>query len=183
MTVDLLEQTLTQLVLFQQMTEVQDRRLVRQRARQPQTYEPSQRLDLVEHILHTRITKVVEQLHAVYSQHRRKFIRPPAPARLGIERADALFEPFPRDQAVHALEENLPTGLALLAVVFQVRKCWLVHRILHPKHLFDTYGTVLCHNPPDLFRVSLGIGLLLVAATILGPILAVVVGNCISNGG
>ncbi len=32
MTVDLLEQTLPQLMLFQQMAEVQNRRLVRQRA-------------------------------------------------------------------------------------------------------------------------------------------------------
>ena len=37
MTVDLLEQTLSQLVLFQQMAEVQNRRLVRERARQPST--------------------------------------------------------------------------------------------------------------------------------------------------
>ena len=79
MTVDLFEQTSPQLVLFQQMTEVQDRRLVRQRARQSQTYEPSHRLDLVEHVLHTRVTQVVEQLHAVYPQHRRQLIRPAGP--------------------------------------------------------------------------------------------------------
>ena len=66
-----------------------------------------------------------------------------------------LFHLFPRDQSIHALQEYLPAGLALLALVFQVRKCWLVHRILHPKHLFVTYGMVLCHNPPDLFRESL----------------------------
>ena len=75
--------------------------------------------------------------------------------RLGIERTDVLFHLFPRDQSIHALQEYLPAGLALLALVFQVRKCWLVHRILHPKHLFVTYGMVLCHNPPDLFRESL----------------------------
>ena len=55
--VDLLEQTLPQLMLFQQMAEVQDRRLVRQWARQLQPYEPSHRLDLVEHVLHTRIAQ------------------------------------------------------------------------------------------------------------------------------
>ena len=60
MTVDLLEQTLSQLVLFQQMAEVQNRRLVRERARQPQPYEPPHRLDLIEHVFHT--PEVVEQL-------------------------------------------------------------------------------------------------------------------------
>ena len=46
--------------------------------------------------------------------------------------ADTLFEPFPGDQAVHAIEEYLPTGLAFLAVVFQAGKCWLVHRVFTP---------------------------------------------------
>ena len=70
---------------------LQDRRLVRQRARQPQTYEPSHRLDLVEHVLHARVTEVVEQLHAVYPQHRRQLIGSSTSASLRIERSDALF--------------------------------------------------------------------------------------------
>ena len=65
-------------------------------------------------------------------QHRRQLIRPPAPARLGIERADTPFQPIPWDQAINALQEYLPAGLALLAGVFQVRKCRLVHRVFTP---------------------------------------------------
>ena len=138
------------------MAEVQDRRLVRQRARQPQTCEPPHRLDLVQHVLHTRVTQVVEQLHAVYPQHRRQLIGPAAPARLGIVRPDALFQLFPWDQTIHALQEYLPASLALLAVVFQVRKCWLVHRILHPRtSLSDYIWHVTMPQPADLFRVSL----------------------------
>ena len=115
------------------MAEVQDRRLVRERARQPQPYEPSHRLDLVEHVLHTRITKVVEHLHAVNPQHHRQLIGSPAPACPGIERADAFYELFPRDQTVHALKEYLPPGLALLALVFQVGKCWLGSIVSSPQ--------------------------------------------------
>ena len=52
--------------------------------------------------------------------------------RLGIERADAFFELFSRDQSIHALKEYLPPGLALLALVFQVGKCWLIYRVFTP---------------------------------------------------
>ena len=86
-------------------------------------------------ILHTRVTQVVEQLHAVYPQHRRQRIGCSASACLRIERSNAFFKLFPRDQTIHALEEYPSAGLALLTVVFQVPKCRLLYRILHPKHL------------------------------------------------
>ena len=52
------------------MPELQDRRLVRQRARQPQAGEPPHRLHLVEQVLHPRVGEVVPQLHAMHAQHR-----------------------------------------------------------------------------------------------------------------
>ena len=51
-TFDLLKQTLPQLMLLQDMTEVQYRALVWQRLRQPQSHEPPHRLRLVEQVLH-----------------------------------------------------------------------------------------------------------------------------------
>ena len=125
MTIDILEQTLTQVVHVQKMSEVQDRRLVWQRSRQPHAHEPSDRLDLVEHVLHGGVAQIVEQLHAVNAQHHRQIIGTTPSARLRIERSDAV----PRKQTIHAFEESLPTGLSLLVVVFEVRKCSLVHRL------------------------------------------------------
>ena len=54
MHVDLLKQTLTQSLPFQEMPEVEDRGLVGQRFRQIQTYEPPDRLGLVEQSLPSR---------------------------------------------------------------------------------------------------------------------------------
>ena len=51
MTVDLLEQALAQLVLFQEMAKVEDGGLVRHRFRQPQTRKPAHRLGLVQQSL------------------------------------------------------------------------------------------------------------------------------------
>ena len=48
MTVDLLEHTLAQLVLFRQMAKVEDDGLVRHRFRKPQTRKPAHRLGLVQ---------------------------------------------------------------------------------------------------------------------------------------
>ena len=54
MHVDLLKQTLTQSLPFQEMPEVEDRGLVGQRFRQIQTREPPDRLGLVEQGLASR---------------------------------------------------------------------------------------------------------------------------------
>ena len=139
------------------MAEVQDRRLVRERARQPQPYEPSRRLDLVEHVLHTRITKVVEHLHAVNPQHHRQLIGSPAPACPGIERADAFLRAVPTGSDRPCAQGISPAGSCASCSRIPSRQMLAGPSCLHPKHLCFVYGILLCHNTPDLFRVSLGI--------------------------
>ena len=125
--IDLLEQTLAQAVLLQQMPEVQDGRLVGQRRRQPQPHKTPHRLHLVKQVLHPRIAQVVEQLHAVNAQHHRQRVRAPAPTRLRIERLDPSLQPLPGNQLVHLLKEQRAPCPALLQVVLQFRKACLCH--------------------------------------------------------
>ena len=129
--VDLREQRLAETVALQQVPEVQDRRLVRQRTRQPQTGETPHRLHFVQQILHPRVAQVVEQLHAVNAQHRRQPIRPPPASSLRIERLDALRQTLPRNQLVHPRQKLLAPRTPLLRVVFQLRK----RRLIHPHPL------------------------------------------------
>ena len=117
--------------------------------------ETPDRFGLVEQILHAGVAQVVEQLHAVNPQHHRQRVGPAALARLGIYRPDALLQPLPRNQAVHALQEQLAAGPALLALVFQVRESRLVHQFsLRP---VPAVPAILCHNHTDLFRASLAL--------------------------
>ena len=97
--VDLLEQRLAHTVLLQQVAEVQDRRLVGQRPRQPQAHETPDRLHLVQQVLHPGVAQVVEQLHAVHPKHHRERVRPATATGLRIERLDARLQPLPRDKA------------------------------------------------------------------------------------
>ena len=103
--VDRTKQFPAQVMPLQQMPEVQDRRLVRQRTRQPQPDEPAHRLHFVQQVLHAGIAQVVEQLHAVHPQHHPQRIRPPAAACLRIERRNLRLQAAPRDQTVHLLQE------------------------------------------------------------------------------
>ena len=86
MRVDGSEQPRAQIMLLQQVPEVQDRRLIRQRIRQSQSHKPTHGLRLVEQILHPRITQVIEQLHAMNPQHHAQRVRLPTAAGLRIER-------------------------------------------------------------------------------------------------
>ena len=44
----------------------------------------------------------------------------------------SVLQQLPRNQAVHTLQEKFPAGLALLALVFQIGKGWLVHTTSFP---------------------------------------------------
>ena len=69
--VDLLEQLLAQIVLFQQVPEVQDRRLIGNPG-QANTRKTTHRLDLIQRVLHRRITQVVDHLHHMNPQQARQ---------------------------------------------------------------------------------------------------------------
>ena len=82
--------------------------------------------------LHARVAEIVEELHTVNSQHHGQRIGLAALASLGVHGPDSLLQTLPGDQAVHPFQEQLPPGLALLALEFQFGKCRLVHHNLPP---------------------------------------------------
>ena len=65
---NLRQQRLAQLVPFQQVPEMEDRRLIGPRPPRRQPHEPLHRHAVVERVFHRRIAEVVEQLHAVNPQ-------------------------------------------------------------------------------------------------------------------
>lgn len=73
-------------------------------------------LDLVQSVFHGRITEVVEQLHAVDSQHRGKRIGRPTVLALGVMTGYFLLQLLPGNQLAHPLQEDLATRLALLGL-------------------------------------------------------------------
>ena len=82
--------------------------------------------------LHAGVTEIVEELHTVNSQHHGQRIGPAALAGLGVHGPDSLLRTLPGDQNLHPFLEQLPVGLALLAVKFQFGNCRLVYHNLPP---------------------------------------------------
>ena len=119
---DLGQQPLPQLVPFQQVPEVDDGGLIGPRVPRGQPHESLHRRAVIERVFHRRVAEVVEQLHAVNPQQQGQRIRGPPARAGGLDRADARFEPRPRQQRIHALEKALPPRLARLAVILHVGK-------------------------------------------------------------
>ena len=142
MRVDLLEQRRAQTAPLQQVPEVQDRRLVRQRTQQPQTREAPHRLRLVQQILHRGIAQVVEQLRAVNAKHHRQRVRPPAPARLRIE---CLHPPSNSGHGTNAsiFDRNLSRRVVRFFALCS-RSAKLACRIRHPHH--PTRGFIIAET-------------------------------------
>ena len=139
---DLGQQPLAQLVLFQQVPEMEDRRLVGPRAPRRQPHEPLHRHAVVEHVFHRRVAEVVEQLHAVNPQQQGQRVRRPPALAGGVHRADARFEPRPRHQRLHALQKALPPRLARLSLVLHIGKCAL------RRHPVPHRRSVACEHKP-----------------------------------
>ena len=118
---DLHQQPLAQVVSFQQVPEVEDRRLIGPRVPRRQPHEPLHRHAVVQRVFHRRVAEVVEQLHAVNPQQQGQRVgRSPTRAG-GVDRAEARFEPRPGQQRVHAPQKALPPRLAL-SVILHVGK-------------------------------------------------------------
>ena len=62
---DLRQQGLAQVMLFQQVPKVEDRRLIGQRLPHRHPHEALHRRAVVERVLHRRVAEVVEELHTV----------------------------------------------------------------------------------------------------------------------
>ncbi len=83
-------------------------------------------------VLHPRIAEIVEQLHAVNSQHHRQIIWLTPSTSFRVIRADTLLQTLPGNQTIHPFQKYLPTGPPLLALVFHVCKCRLLHHLFTP---------------------------------------------------
>ena len=124
--VHLFEQHLAKAMAFQEMTELENGGFVRQ-AVQLQAGELAHGFDLIQCVFHGRITEVIEQLHAVDSQHGRQRIRWPASLALGVISGYLLLQLLPRNQLVHPFQKNLAAGFALLVLVLGFGEGDLIH--------------------------------------------------------
>ena len=149
--VHLFEQYLAEAVLLQKMTKLEDRGFVRQSV-QLQTGELAHGFDLVQRVFHGRITEVVEQLHAVDTEHRRQWIRRPPVLALGIVTGHLLLQLLPGNQLVHPFQKDLTTRFALLGLVLGFGEGDLIHDGNESYAVDD--GRIIA-DFRDLFRVSL----------------------------
>ena len=120
------EQHFAKAVALQEMAELEDRGFVRQPV-QLQAGELAHRFDLLQSVFHGRIAKVIEQLHAVNSQHSRQRISRPSILALGVIRGYLLFQLLPRNQLVYQFQKDLATRLALLGLVLGFGEGDLIH--------------------------------------------------------
>ena len=138
------------------MTEVEYGGLVRQRLRQAQAHEPPDRIGLVEQILHTRVAEIVEELDTVNPQHNCQRVGSASLACLGVVGADSLLQRPPGDETFHPLQEQLPAGPALLALILQISKSGLVH-LHYPRAAGIGLVQLYYATCQSLFRESLGL--------------------------
>ena len=96
MALDLLEQTLSQIVPLQQVAKVEYRALVGNVLQQPQPGKAPHRLRVVQQVLHGRITQVVAQLHDMHPQHHRQRVGTPASFPTEVMGPTPLLQALPR---------------------------------------------------------------------------------------
>src|SRR5690554_2273916 len=127
MSVDCLENNLAKLVFLQKVPEVQNGGLVWQIAAMSQPGKLAHGLNLVQSIFHSRITKIVEKLHRMNTQHDRQRIRWSSGFCSVILLGQLLFQLFPRDKLVHFLQKYFPTRFLFLGSKFSFGKGQLGH--------------------------------------------------------
>jgi len=115
-------------VFFQQVPEVQDRRLIGRGLRHRQARKPAHGHVFDQRLFHRRIAQREPVLHQVHPQHLLQRVRVPAVARDRVEGFDQIQQRLPGNDPFHLGEEHLPAGLFLLARVFRVPETHLVHR-------------------------------------------------------
>ena len=126
-TVDDCEDGRRQFMLLQQVPEVHDRGVFRDRRTQCQTRELTHGRDFAERLLHGRITQGKPILQQVNAQHGFQWVRFSTATCLGVERFDQPQQPCPGHDLIHLGKEALAAGLLALAGVLEVRKAHLVH--------------------------------------------------------
>ena len=119
-----------QFVFLQQVPEVEDRRLVRDRPRKRQMRKRAYRGIFVEGLFHRRVGQTEPVLHQVDAQHRLQRIRMTAAPGNRIQRLNQIQQRLPGNHLLHLGQEYLPTRLLALARVLRVSEAHLTHRCL-----------------------------------------------------
>ena len=107
---DLGQQVVAEAMPFQQVPEVQDRRLIGQRPPHRHPHEALDGRDLIERVLHRRVAEVVKQLHTVNPQHHRQRIRGTPVSPGGIDRAQAAAPAAATESSRPSAAESAPAG-------------------------------------------------------------------------
>lgn len=148
-TVDDRENCRRQLMLLQQVPEVHDRGVFRDRRAQCQTRELTHGRDFVECFFHGRIAEGEPVLQQVNAQHGFQWVRFSTATSLGVERLDQAQQTCPGHDLIHLGEEAFAACLLALAGIFEIGKAHLAHGRLGSggQAYFNTFG--------DLFGDSL----------------------------
>ena len=124
------KELLGQRMRFKQVSEVQNRRLIGNRATaQRKTCKSAHGGHLVEGFFHCRITQSVPLLHAVHPDHRRQCVSRSTHSRLRIHRLNKIDHRIPRHHGIHLGKKDLPLGLLALGSVFHIGETQLAHDI------------------------------------------------------
>ena len=120
--VDRLQHGSAQIVLLQQMTEVQNRRLVRRcRTTQIDARKPPQRRRIVQPFFGARIRQVEPVLQKVNPQQDAQPHRRTTVARLGVMRLYQRLQLRPRHDPVHLFQKRLSPGLLPISLEASLR--------------------------------------------------------------
>ena len=115
--IDLGKQAYCKLVTLQQMTEVQNGRLVRQTASvKRQQSKLTHRLNVIQRLFHRRIAKSKPPLHKVNPQHRLQRVGQASLFALGVHRLNQLDQSCPRNNLIHLREKLLASRLLALDI-------------------------------------------------------------------
>ena len=123
------EQLVAQVVLFHQMAELADGRLIRRRlSPEIDAYKLAQRLGIIKSFLRSRIREIEPVLQEVNSQHPLNADRASAGAlRLGIEGLDSFTQFLPGDDGFHFLKELFLASFLAVFLETAFRKRVLTH--------------------------------------------------------
>lgn len=114
-------------MLLQQVPEVHDRSVFRDRRAQRQACELAHGRDFVERFFHGRIAQGEPVLQQMDAQHGFQRIRFTATAGLGVERLDQSQQACPGHDLIHLGEEAFAACLLTFSGVFEIGKAHLAH--------------------------------------------------------
>lgn len=118
--IDLGQKATRQLLLFEQMSELADRRLIRNRIyRKIEPDETTVQRQFLQRVFHGRVRVVEEVLHQVDAEHGLEWNAARPPGGLRVERLDRRKQSLPRNDGIHLLPELLLASF--LAAFHQVR--------------------------------------------------------------